>query len=372
MTDKLIKYHHDKFFKGMFSRKDFACGFIQNYFPSEVVQHLDLNHLEISKDSFIDTDLEEHFSDILYQVVLKEEKKDKKKDKKTAYVYLLFDHKSYSDSLVAFQLLKYTIKIWDMLLKQRRVDESQKGKRIRFAPIFPLVVYHGEDGWTASQRFIDLFDDVPTGMEHYIPNFEYWLCDLSDYSDEEIIGEALLQIGLRVLKYSRADDIATRMPEIFQLFHEITSKRTASEVLYSVLRYLSNSSEKLTKESLTQLVEEVFEQGGDTMATIAQQLRMEGRMEGQEIGLAKGLAKGWEEVRKTEQKARALAIKHIRQTLVIRFETKLKQYDKWLENLKLPTLEKLNDLAFEVKTLAEFEAELSKLKTSPSDEVNRR
>ena len=367
MTDERIKYHHDKFFKTMFSRKDFACGFIQNYFPSEVVQHLDLNRMEISKDSFIDSDLEEHFSDILYQVVLREEEKDKKKrgkkDKKTAYVYLLFDHKSYSDSLVSFQLLKYTIKIWDMLLKQRRADESQKGKWIRFAPIFPLVVYHGEDGWTASRKFIDLFD-VPTSMERYIPNFEYWLCDLSDYSDEEIIGEALLQIGLRVLKYSRADDIVARMPEIFQLFHEITSKQTALEVLHSVLRYLSNSSEKLTKEHLTQLVEEMFEQGGETMATIAQQLRMEG----EEIGLARGqeigLARGREEAKKTREKAWRLAIKHVRQTLVIRFETKLDRYDKRLKKLKLPIMEKLNDLAFEVKTLAEFEVELTKLETS--------
>jgi len=368
MIDKLIKYH-DKFFKEMFSRKDFACGFIQNYFPSEIVQHLDLNHLEVSKDSFIDPDLEEHFSDILYQVVLQEEERDNKKEKKTAYVYLLFDHKSYSDSLVSFQLLKYTIKIWDMLLKQRRADESQKGKRIRFASIFPLVVYHGEDGWTASRRFIDLFD-VPTEMERYIPDFEYWLCDLTNYSDEEIIGQALLQICLRVLKYSRSEEITFRLPEIIQLFQEITSKRTALEVLYTVLRYLSNNSANLTKEQLIQVVEEVFEQGGDTMTTIAQQLRMEG----EEIGLMKGLAKRQEEVRKAEQKVQQMkqrawqsAFKHIHQILTFRFEMKLDQYNERLEKLKLSALEKLTDLAFQAKTLAEFEVELSKLEAPPDN-----
>ena len=139
------------------------------------------------------------------------------------------------------------------------------------------------------------------------------------------------------------------------------------------------------------------------MATIAQQLRMEGEeiglargqeiglargqeiglakgreiglARGQEIGLAKGqeigLAKGREEAKKTREKARKaeqkawqLAIKHVRQTLVIRFETKLDRYDKRLKKLKLPIMEKLNDLAFEVKTIAEFEVELTKLETS--------
>ncbi|MDM8532178.1 Rpn family recombination-promoting nuclease/putative transposase [Anaerolineales bacterium HSG25] len=383
MIEKLTN-PHDKYFRDMFSRQEVALDFVQNYLPADVVSHLDLSRLEISKDSFVDPDLKEHFSDMLYQVGLQ--------DKQTAYVYLLFDHKSYVDSLVAFQLLKYATKIWDMQLKQRRVDERQKGERIRLAPIFPLVVYHGERKWTASRQFIDLFD-APDELKPYIPNFEYWLCDLTQYSDGQIIGQALLQICLRLLKYSRAEDILARLPEIFRLFEEIISKQTALEVLYSALRYLSNSSENLTKEQLTQVVETVFEEGGDTMATIAQQLRMEGRVEGRVEGVAAERVKtqkaeqrarqneqrarqneqrarqNEQRARQNEQRAKHAFLNSIRQTLVIRFDTALDRYDKRLKKLELPSLEQLSDLVFEVPTLAEFEASLTKLEKPPETDA---
>ena len=81
-----------------------------------------------------------------------------------------------------------------------------------------------------------------------------------------------------------------------------------------------------------------------------------------------GLAKGQEKVREVEHKAWQMAFKHIRQTLSIRFRTALDQYDKRLKKLKLPVMKKLSDLAFELKTLAEFEAALTKLETLLDEE----
>jgi predicted transposase/invertase (TIGR01784 family) len=63
-----------------------------------------LESLVVSKDSFVDKELREHFSDIIYQVDLKQGD--------SAYIYLLFEHKSYSDPLIALHLLRYMIKIW--------------------------------------------------------------------------------------------------------------------------------------------------------------------------------------------------------------------------------------------------------------------
>jgi len=47
--------------------------------------------------------------------------------------------------------------------------------------------------------------------------------------------------------------------------------------------------------------------------------------------------------------------------LAIRFSTPLEKYDKQLQLLELAKLEQLNELAFTVVTLAEFEAELPPL-----------
>lgn len=56
---------HDRFFKDLFSRQEAARDFLQHYLPTDIVPLLDLDSLDIRKDSFIDPDLQEHFSDLL-------------------------------------------------------------------------------------------------------------------------------------------------------------------------------------------------------------------------------------------------------------------------------------------------------------------
>ncbi|MEK7832858.1 MAG: Rpn family recombination-promoting nuclease/putative transposase, partial [Acidobacteriota bacterium] len=77
---------HDAFFKAAFGRREVAADLLANYLPPEVAATLDLNTLEPIKDSFVDPELREHFSDLLYRVGLQ--------GGGSAYACLLFEHKS--------------------------------------------------------------------------------------------------------------------------------------------------------------------------------------------------------------------------------------------------------------------------------------
>src|SRR3712207_4547968 len=103
MTDPLSN-PHDRFFKEVFSRQENARSFLQHYLPPEISPLLDFSALEISKDSFSDPALQEHLSDLLYKVTLHECTE--------THIYVLFEHKSYPERLVAFQLLRYMVRIW--------------------------------------------------------------------------------------------------------------------------------------------------------------------------------------------------------------------------------------------------------------------
>jgi predicted transposase/invertase (TIGR01784 family) len=98
---------HDSFFKETFGRPEVAADFLQNYLPASVAALLQLDRLTPQRETFIDPDLQEHFSDLLYQAPLR--------DGEQANVYILFEHKSYPDRLVAFQLLRYMVRIWEMM-----------------------------------------------------------------------------------------------------------------------------------------------------------------------------------------------------------------------------------------------------------------
>src|SRR6056297_160320 len=119
---------HDKVFKTAYSDLENARSLLSDRLPDTVLKLVDLNTLEISKDSFIEKDLAEYYSDMLYKVRLTEGSR--------GFIYVLFEHKSYYDRFVHLQLLEYMVKIWRLYIKQK------KEKPIRLPIVIPLLVCH--------------------------------------------------------------------------------------------------------------------------------------------------------------------------------------------------------------------------------------
>jgi predicted transposase/invertase (TIGR01784 family) len=62
---------HDQFFKEIFSQHESIVDFIENYVPPGLTKLFDLPTLERIEDSFVDNELKEHLSDLLFRVKLK-------------------------------------------------------------------------------------------------------------------------------------------------------------------------------------------------------------------------------------------------------------------------------------------------------------
>ncbi len=264
---------HDRFFKQLLSRPEIAQDFMRYYLPAEVAELLDLSTLMLRKDSFVDEALREHFSDLLYEVDLR--------DGDGAYIYVLFEHKSYPERRVAFHLLRYMVQVWDRALRERQ----------RLVPVVPVVVYHGRVRWKVSPRLSDLVE-TPEALAPFVPDYRYWLCDLTQYSDEDIRGGVLLRVGFLLLKYIFRDELPERYGEILSLFRELADSRTALEYLEVVLRYLSQAAEEVSAEEMKETVEEILPEGGELMTTIAQQWLEKGKQQGLQEGIQQGMQQG--------------------------------------------------------------------------------
>lgn len=202
--------------------------------------------------------MEEYFSDLLFKAYLK--------DGSSGYVYILFEHKSYQEPLIAFHFLRYMIKIWEMSLK----NKSGPG----FPVIIPLVLYHGEKKWRPELNFRDLFDS-PDDMYSFIPDFEYLLWDASQYSDDEIRGKAILRTTLLLLKYIFRDDLQDRLPGILEFLRDLSEERTRLEYIETILRYIVSAApaDNITYEDIRAAVDEAIpNEGGQIMPTIAEAL----------------------------------------------------------------------------------------------------
>jgi hypothetical protein len=68
IDSEILNHPHDTIVKEILSRKETARDFFSHYLPDRIRALLDLDSLEICKDSLIENELREYFSDLLYRL----------------------------------------------------------------------------------------------------------------------------------------------------------------------------------------------------------------------------------------------------------------------------------------------------------------
>jgi len=248
---------HDKLFREVASSKPFAADILQNYLPEDVVKLIDLNTLEISKDSFIEKELKDYYSDLLYKINLADS---------PGYVYLLFEHKSYKDRLAPLQVLEYMPKIWRLHLKQH--------KNKPLPVIIPMFLYHGQSKWNDT-KFSDLMDDSASLLPAYVPDFEYVMIDLTQYSDEEIKGAVLSRVVMLLFKHIFDPDIIEKLPAIFSLMQEIMESENGLRYLEVILRYIFSTIDVSDEEIKNVVEKSVSKEKGELIMTTMERWKNE-------------------------------------------------------------------------------------------------
>ena len=266
---------HDQYFKLSFGQPEAAAELVRHYLPAEVVAQFDLTSLERLAGSFVDDELRGQQGDLLFQARLREGGE--------AQIYLLLEHKSYRDRMVAFQLLRYCVRIWERDRRERPRQELR--------PIVPLVVYNGSAGWQA-HHFEDLFEG-PEVLRRYWPRFDFELLDLPAKDAEEIVGEVKVRIALLALRAMLRPGSESELIEIATLIRRIDEQSTATGVLQALIHYTFRARESLTQEEIQRAAEAALpDLGGRTVATLAEKLHQEGRREGQQEGRQEGRQEG--------------------------------------------------------------------------------
>ncbi|MBK7675276.1 MAG: Rpn family recombination-promoting nuclease/putative transposase [Candidatus Accumulibacter sp.] len=267
---------HDRFFKAVFGRTEVAAEFLERYLPTTAAQALNWKTLRAAKDSFLDPELALHPADLLYAVDLR--------DGGPGYVHVLFEHKSYVESRIGLDLLRYRVRIWEQWLNA--------GNSGRLPVVVPVVVYHGAATWRVSRQFADEVEDAPA-LRAYVPACVYHLIDLSDYRDDELRGAVMLQTALLTLKYIFRDELRERLPEILGLLRDLAQSSKGLDYVRTLLRYLAQAAsiDRLSGDQLRQAVTQTLSGGDELMLTIAEQWEQQATERGIEKGIEQGEAR---------------------------------------------------------------------------------
>ncbi len=227
---------HDALFKKTFANPEHALGELRAILPRRVSECIDWPTLALCPGSFVDDDLDKRHTDLLYTASL--ESGDQ------VYLYLLFEHQSGCDPLMAYRLLIYMARIWERCLAD---DENAR----RLPPIIPLVLYHGNAAWSAATDFTALIDappDVLDALGDFVPSFRYLVDDLGTQPDDAL-------------------------------------RQRATTALATVMRYILTVSRHVDRSQLENVLEtHVGPRAKEVLVTIGEQLIEQGALRGYRAG----------------------------------------------------------------------------------------
>jgi predicted transposase/invertase (TIGR01784 family) len=254
-----INNPHDKFFKETFSRVDVTQSFIDEVFPSDIRDKINLNSLKLTNGSFMDADLSEHLADLVYEVEYAGEQ---------ATIVLLFEHKSYQEDFPEWQLLRYMTNIW---------KEEQKQKK-KSKIVIPIIIHHGKTAWK-KVSMKNYFGNPSADLLRFLPEFDYLLFSLNDFEDYQIANfkNTFLSTAAMLLKHSRdkkkeflrIESFLIEKLKVLDLAHE-------NEFITTIIYYL-NSTTDLTSNELIIIFTKVSTTVNKIAMTAVEEIRTQER-----------------------------------------------------------------------------------------------
>ncbi len=268
---------HDKGYKYLFSNKRFFRELVETFVTEDWVKDIDFDDCQKIDKSFVSAHYKETESDILYKVRFRG---------KEAYIYILLEFQSTVVWYMALRVLNYISNFY--------MDYVEADEKVRsLPPIFPLVLYNGNDRWTAATDFQKLLQN-PDLLGDYAPKLHYFKIAENEYGKE-----TLLEIGNLVSVLFLAEnneDINQISERLLQLFAN-EKDRHAVEILLNwfeqlVLRGKKSLDDYRVLERRYQSIDEVKTMIDANKEPYAKSYFIKGKTVGLEEGREEGLQEG--------------------------------------------------------------------------------
>ncbi len=257
-----IPSHHDALFRKFLGNIEVARDFLAIHLPPHLRERCDFTTLAMESGSFIEDDLRTQCSDMLYSVQTPVGK---------GYLYLLIEHQSRPEKLMAFRLLKYAV-----AAMQRHLEQGNDTLPV----VIPLLFYHGcTSPYPYTTRWLDCFADPELAESVYRQAFP--LVDITAMPDNAIVTHQRVALLELVMKHIRTRDMLELAEEIARLLNQWTLPQ---EQFRSLMYYIVGRGETSdTKQFLHTIAAQTQDYREDVM-TIAEQLRQEGEQKGRQEG----------------------------------------------------------------------------------------
>jgi predicted transposase/invertase (TIGR01784 family) len=317
-SKKEIHKAHDLAFKAAMQDLRVAQDFFSHHLPETIRERIDLTTLRLHRESFVDPELTELVSDMLYSVALKGENDKAQR----MFLYLLVEHVRDPEVLMPWRAVKYTVRAIDQCL----IETGSKTLPL----IVPIVVYNGKrKPYPYSVSVFDLFGENKNLAKAFLFN-QFQLIDLSQIPDETIREHQWCGLLEMVMKHIDARNITMYLNKISDLVKGLISSEADNYIL-AMIKYMIEKSEitdraafnnwtqshlsppleektmTLAEQWMAEGYERGLQQGTEKTMTLAEQWMAEGYEKGLQEGREKTMTLAEQLKAEGYEKGRTLA-----------------------------------------------------------------
>ena len=267
---------HDRYFKICLEYSQTREEMLEEYLPDDIKSLVDIKSCQLEKESFIEKNHRQYYSDVLLSM---------KHQSKKQYMYLLAEHQSTNDNMMAFRMMRYILLICDMHMKKYKTQELPL--------IYPLILYHNDRKYTAARSFWNLFTH-PDLAKKYIAG-DYQVIDICRMDDNDCMKSQYLGLMQYMFKHGRNRNIINIFEKLVTILEQelqITLKDLPRDYLVQALWYNTFNMTKEQESGVDQFFTQQLNDEGDSMTSLTQIWKAEGVKEGMQQGIQTGIKQG--------------------------------------------------------------------------------
>jgi len=207
-----ITQEKDKSLKSLFEVKKQFIELLKTFVKESWVEKLNEENIELADKEFIMQNIHETTADLIYRV----------KDEEIYFILLEFQ--STEDESMPYRLLSYMLEIW------------RRYKKEKLPLVIPCVLYTGNKKWKV-KTLRSLFD-VREELEKYIPDFQYILIDVNNYTDEELIETSnLVSSVVYMAKSKDKKEVANKLENVIILIRRLDEKEQKTFIRWAEVMF---------------------------------------------------------------------------------------------------------------------------------------
>ena len=264
--------HHDKWYTRIFSDPRIVEELLRSFVHEEFVDELDFSTIKKLNTKFIPVSERSRHADVVFEI---------KSHGQSAYIYLFLEFQSTVDRFMALRMGRYLFEFYQEI---QRLTKSDK-----LNPPFPILIYNGNDTWTAPERFSELLHASAIPKE-YIPEFRYFKIAINEISKRDLVKIRNAVAAVFYIENSSAAEMTQNWKELVSLLKSVFEK-DGIEIIRAILDRIYHIHNLTADSNTIKRIEDLTE-----VKSMLETNTKKWEKEIFEKGIEKGIEKGMEKV----------------------------------------------------------------------------